>query len=194
MLIGTYYAEALDGLSEAIVPEGFGGKREMSIIAKGAAGIRSTYTVDFHTSRDVQPVQKCHLSALVADTATWEQSAAFALDKHLGVLAWIKNDPLGFEIAYRRDHSGRRYLPDFIARLDNGLNLIIEIKGRRGSDAETKAAAAKRWVDAVNRHGGYGHWVYAIVYDPTELAKVLDKVASRQMAQNLEGAAEREAV
>lgn len=174
VLIGTYYSAAMDSLYSAMMAEDFGGTRELPVIRKGASGTRSTRWVDFQTSRDIYPVENCHLKALVADTEKWEQSGAYVLDKHPGVTAWAKNDHLGFEIPYHKDHVPHRCLPDFIARLDNGLHLIVEIKGRRTTDADIKEAAAKRWVDAVNRDGGYGEWAYTAVYDPPELAKGLD--------------------
>jgi type III restriction enzyme len=45
--------------------------------------------------------------------------------------------------------SCRRYLPDFLIRFDDGrgrddpLNLVLEIKGYRGLDAEIKASTMK---------------------------------------------------
>ena len=68
-----------------------------------------------------------------------------------------------------------RYIPDFIAELDIGLNLIIETKGRYSDDADTKAKAAHRWVTAVNKDGNWGLWAYEVVRDPTELPLVIDK-------------------
>lgn len=188
VLIGVYYREALNQLYNAITPEDSGGQRERPVIPKGTAGTPSTGNVDFQTGREIHAVEKCHLNALVADTRTWEQSAAYALDTHPGVAAWVKNDHLGFEIPYRHGYTGRRYLPDFVARLDNDLHLIVEIKGRQTPDADRKAAAAKRWVDAVNRHGGYGHWGYVVVCDPPELSKVLDEYCGRQLERELKTA------
>ena len=176
VLIGTYYRAAMNSLYDALAAEDFGGERELPAILKGGAGMRSTQSVDFQTSREIRSIEKCHLNALVADTKTWEQCGAYVLDKYAGVSAWVKNDHLGFEIPYHKDHSPQRYLPDFIAVLDNGLHLIVEIKGQRSADSNIKEAAARRWVDAVNRDGNFGQWKYTIVYDPPELAKALDSL------------------
>lgn len=115
---------------------------------------------------------------MVADTRKWEQSAGFALDSHPGVQRWVKNDPhLGFAIPYRKRNSPARYIPDFIAVLDNGLQLIVEIKGQHDDDADLKAKAARRWVQAVNRAGEYGRWDYVVVDDPSRLGPLLDEFA-----------------
>ncbi len=36
-----------------------------------------------------------------------------------------------------------------------------------------KAAAAQRWVDAVNADGSFGEWRYAVVHDPAAVPGVL---------------------
>jgi type III restriction enzyme len=55
----------------------------------------------------------------------------------------VKNQNLGLEVPYLRTGQRRKYLPDFIVRIDDGqpepLNLIVEIKGYRGEDAKEKA-------------------------------------------------------
>lgn len=63
---------------------------------------------------------------LVAGYQKWEQSTGFALDTHAGVVKWVKNEHLNFAIPYRKEGIPARYIPDFIAVLDNGLNLILE--------------------------------------------------------------------
>ncbi|NIT35164.1 MAG: hypothetical protein GTN49_01475 [candidate division Zixibacteria bacterium] len=37
-----------------------------------------------------------------------------------------------------------------------------------------KAAAAQRWVSAVNHHGGFGRWGFVVCRDPTALPKILE--------------------
>ena len=66
-------------------------------------------------------------------------------------------------------------IPDFIASLDIGLNLIIETKGQYTDNADIKAKAAERWVNAVNEARGLGLWYYVVVKDPTELPNILNK-------------------
>jgi type III restriction enzyme len=62
----------------------------------------------------------------------------------------------------------RKYLPDFIVRVEDGhglddlLNLVVEIKGYRGEDAlEKKATMDTYWIPGVNHLGRYGRWAFA---------------------------------
>jgi len=57
---------------------------------------------------------------------------------------------------------------------DAGLNVIVEIKGQVTDNADVKAKAAQRWVDAVNRLGEHGQWQYLLVTDPGRIAESLN--------------------
>ena len=129
---------------------------------------------------------KCHLNAMVADTKKWEQSAAFSLDIHPGVVSWVKNDHLGLHIPYRRNGSPHKYLPDFIVQLDTGLMLLVEIKGQVGDDAQIKQSAALRWTEAVSRCRKYGQWDYRMVTNPADLSAILDGMCKDLMERSLE--------
>ncbi len=177
LLAGKYHQQAVDILFEAIRKGGITRTRELPRIAKGSAGRGSTRFVDYHTTKEVYPVNRCHLNAMVADTKKWEQSAGYALDTHPGVVRWVKNEHLGFFVPYRKHGIPARYIPDFIAVLDIGLTLVIETKGQYGDDADLKAKAAERWINAVNEEGNCGMWRYVVVKDPTLLPKLLDENA-----------------
>ena len=77
-------------------------------------------------------------------------------------------DNLGFEVPYRYGSETRKYLPDFIVRVDDGhgeedlLNLIVEIKSYRREDAkEKKSTMDTYWVPGVNNLGTHGRWAFA---------------------------------
>ena len=174
--LNPYFQRAVGILVDALEAVDESGKnQERPVIAPGPAGVRSTRHVEFFTGRQPWPVQKCHLNAMVADTKTWEQSAATALDAHPGVAHWVKNDHLGFQVPYRKDGVRRRYLPDFIVDLVTGERMVVEIKGQIG-DAEVKAAAAQRWCNAVNNDGRFGLWSYHLVRQPPDLMSLLDEL------------------
>lgn len=93
--------------------------------------------------------------------------------------------PLGLFVPYRRAGGvPARYIPDFIAELDIGLNLIIETKGQYGDDADIKAKAAQCWVTAVHLDGNCGLWAYEVVNDPTNLPLVIDRYSSAKWDEN----------
>jgi type III restriction enzyme len=174
---------AVGSLLEAIKKGSSTADVEMAVVPQGAAGRGSTLYVDFHTTKPIYPVTRCHLNAMVADTQKWEQSAAFLLDSHPGVTRWVKNDRLGFFIPYRNRGVPARYVPDFLVVTDKGLNLIVEIKGQVTDSADAKAKAAERWANAVNRLAQYGEWRYLLVTDPGRLAELVNPFASAQWSE-----------
>ena len=174
LLVGEYMQAAIGSLLEAIKKGSSTAQSEVAVVPQGAAGRGSTLFVDFHTTKPIYPVTRCHLNAMVADTQKWEQSAAFLLDSHPGVKSWVKNDRLGFYIPYRNRGLPARYVPDFLLVTDSGQNVIVEIKGQVTDSADAKAKAAQRWVAAVNRLGTHGNWHYLLVTDPGRLGQMLD--------------------
>jgi len=133
----------------------------------------STRYVDFDTVKPVYVTRpdKCHISHVVADTGSWEQKAAQALEEMDEVVAYVKNQSLGFSIPYTLNGEERAYYPDFIVRLrytnESIVNLILEVTGEKKKDKEAKVATARDlWVPAVNAHGGYGRWGFLEITDP----------------------------
>jgi hypothetical protein len=45
------------------------------------------------------------------------------------VVAWAKNEHLGFEITYSYKGVIRKVRPDYLVRLANGKMLVLEVKG-----------------------------------------------------------------
>ena len=122
----------------------------------GFSTSKATYTTD---------ARRCHVNAVVLDS-DWEAEFARVAETHPRVLAYVKNQGMGFEVPYRDGATPRRYRPDYIVRLDAGqddpLNLVIEIKGYRKGDAQLKAETMRRlWVPGVNATGAHGRWTFA---------------------------------
>ena len=139
-------------------------------------GAGSTADVDFRTGREVREVTRCHVNLVVADTKKWEQSAAYLIDTHPAVEAFVKNAGLGFAIPYLYNGEAHEYVPDFIVRLKGGLNGIVETKGFDELE-DVKRAAALRWVDAVNADGNFGRWDYKVAKHPGEVVGILHSMA-----------------
>jgi len=174
LAVGHYMQAAISAILNALTLRTDESFNELPIVPHGASGRGGTLYVDFYSPKPIYPADKSHLNAMVADTAKWEQSAAFALDSHVGVHRWVKNDRLGFAIPYRRQGITKHYFPDFIVVLNSELRLIVEVKGQYDDDADRKAKAAERWVHAINNLGEHGEWRYILVSDPQRLMKELD--------------------
>jgi type III restriction enzyme len=145
-----------------------------------------TRYVDFDTTRPVYPTapNKCHISHVVADTESWEQKMAQALEEMDEVVCYVKNHNLGFFIPYTFEGEDRNYIPDFIVRVNDGkedlLNLIIEVTGEKKKDKAAKVAAARNlWVPAVNNHGGFGRWAFLEIADPWDAQNTIRSFVNR---------------
>lgn len=144
--------------------------------------VGSTRYVDFDTTRPVFATRddKCHISHVVADTDSWEQKLAQALEDMDEVRRYVKNHNLGFTIPYTINGDQKQYVPDFIACIDDGhgdddlLNLLIEVTGEKKKDKAAKVATARNlWTPAVNNHGQFGRWRFLEVDDPWNAAQLI---------------------
>jgi type III restriction enzyme len=181
LAINPYFGKAIAMLLNAMEGVNAGGSsRELAILAPGAAAIRSTRLVDFHTGKVLHDIRKCHLNAAVFDS-DWERQAAELLSSHATIEAWVKNDRLGLVVPYRKDGVAHKYLPDFLVELENGDHLLVEIKGQIG-DAMLKKSAAERWCRAVTNDGRFGRWRYHLCFGVDELAAVLDGESTSAVA------------
>jgi type III restriction enzyme len=131
--------------------------------------------VNFWTAKDVREVTRCHLNYVVADTKKWEQSAAYLLDTHPAVAAFVKNEGMGFAVPYFHDGQDHDYYPDFLVRLacEAPCFLILEVKGYERPLEDVKRAAVLRWVAAVNADGRHRFWQYRIVKDVPDVGATL---------------------
>ena len=146
-------------------------ERQNSIIAVLATDtpVGSTRGVSFDTIRPVYETgDKCPINFAVLDTDKWEQTVVQALEAMPEVARYVKNYRIGFTIPYSLRGVPRSYTPDFIAVLENGTNLIIEVTGERErEDKVAKVSAAQElWVPAVNRLGEFGRWDAVEITDP----------------------------
>ena len=140
--------------------------------------IRSTADMlTWFSGKPVLAAARSHINLCVADS-TWEAQAAYELDHNPDVAAWAKNDHLGFEIAYIFEGVFHKYRPDYLIRLVNGTNLVLETKGQNTPQDETKRRYLDEWVKAVNEHGGFGKWKPGLCLNPSDLPTKIHEAAT----------------
>ena len=146
--------------------------------------ILSTADMDrWWTGKPNGPAAKSHINRCVYDSAL-EEYVARGLDGSDRVEAWVKNDHLGFEVAYMHGGVQRRYIPDFIVRLAGGSGnvegdqmLVLEVKGDPLNIDRSKEKYLQDWARAVNAHGGFGQWSCAMYLPGDDLDRILAEAA-----------------
>lgn len=183
------YKELADIAAERIkaaITEAHEGERPVKAVLDPYNPKGSTRFVNFTTSKalcwETNPA-RCHVNWAVCDS-DWEVEVCRALETHPRVVAYVKNQGLGFEVPYLAHGQSRRYLPDFIVRVDTGtaepLNLVLEVKGFRGEDAKDKANAMRAyWVPGVNNLGSFGRWGFAEITNFHDMDAAIDRVIAQ---------------
>jgi len=172
-----YRQRIVERLTEAIEPDTETGDPPLLPVLERFRPAGSTSEVLFRTSRPCVGTTKSHISHVVLDSPKWEHSVAFQLEQMREVVAYAKNDHLGFAIPYEWQGIRHEYRPDYLVRVrcpdGRELKVILEVKGFETEQDRQKEMAAKRWVKAVNHHGEFGRWAFIVCRKPTELPSLL---------------------
>ncbi len=121
---------------------------------------------EWWTKKSTDIFKKTHMNLCVVDSG-WERSHARELDKNKDVVAWVKNDHLGFEIDYIDEKGKQRvYIPDFIIWLANGDHIILEVKGIKKKRDIQKWSFMNDWCKAVTQDLRQ-NWYFKISQDAT---------------------------
>ncbi len=173
LLLHRHADDAADRIYRAIVAAESGEQAVLAVLAPyDQTG--STRHVDFDTTKPVMITdrERCHVSHVVADS-NWEHKLSQSLETMDEVIAYAKNQGLGFTIPYTIEGEERSYVPDFIARIDDGrgaedpLQLVIEVSGAQRRDKEAKVATARTlWAPAVSNLRSHGRWAFLECRDP----------------------------
>jgi type III restriction enzyme len=126
----------------------------------------------WYTGKPCEYALRSHINFCVYDS-TWEATEAFELDNNPEVVAWAKNDHLGFEVFYTHNGVVRKYRPDFLIHLSSGEMLVLETKGKDTNQDRTKRRFLAEWVNAINAHGGFGRWSWDVSNTPADLSDIL---------------------
>jgi len=147
--------------------------------------IRSSSDVrTWWTSKPCEAFDKSHINFVVCDSS-WEFLEARTINDSDVVRSFVKNDHLNFVVYYNFQGVVRRYFPDFIIKLKSGENLIVETKGQDNEQNKTKRAYLDEWCRAINQHGGFGKWGWAVSFDPNDLGEILLRKSSHEKITDL---------
>jgi type III restriction enzyme len=132
------------------------------------------YMRTWYTTKPCHPTQRSQISHMVADSA-WEQYGANVFEKSELVSAYAKNDHLGFQVYYLWNGARRRFVPDFLVKLQSGKILVLEIKGEDSEQNRAKRSALDAWVKGVNAKGGFGAWCWDVAFQPAQIQDIVRK-------------------
>ncbi len=190
------YLDLADMAAEKIkqaITEGIEGERTVKAILDPYNPTGTSHHVNFTTSRETRwraDPRRCPINWIVLDSDREAEFCRLA-EAHPKVRAYIKNHNLGFEVPYLYGSQKRRYRPDFVVKLDDGredlLNLVVEISGYPGgAKPEKKGAMDAYWVPGVNNLKRYGRWAFvefADHYDmKDEFAELIDGLCAQEGA------------
>ncbi len=192
LLLIEFAHDAADRIYKAIVAS-TDGTAALKPILRPYDTLGSTRFVDFDTTRPVYATKadKCHISHVVADTDSWEQKMAEALEAMPEVVCYVKNHNLSFAMPYTLNGEEKNYIPDFIACIDDRqgaddlLNLIVEVTGEKKKDKAAKVATARTlWVPAINNHGDFGRWAFVEIADPWDAQNLIRAFLKQEQAES----------
>lgn len=184
-----YARQLVERVRDAIQPDEASGEPPLLPLLNRTQETGSTSGVAFRTKRPVVATMASHIGHVVADTAAWEQSAAFRLEqaaKNGIIRCYARNEGLDLSIPYEFLGIDHGYEPDFLIRLampdgKPDLTLVLEVKGHEDNQTTAKHDGARRWVRAVNNWGRLGRWDFHVCRNPqmleAELAYVRQKLA-----------------
>ncbi|MBX7060003.1 MAG: DEAD/DEAH box helicase family protein [Leptospirales bacterium] len=177
------YPEIADRAAERIraaISQAGGSQQQVLAIVDHSSPLGSTRAINFSTTKTTYRTdpRKCHVNAVAIDS-DWEAQFCRLAEGREEVICYVKNQNLGLEVPYRTGGGVRRYIPDFLVRINDGnadpLNLVVEVKGYRGEDAIDKANTMKNfWVPGVNNLGRFGRWDFIEFRDVHEMDREFD--------------------
>jgi type III restriction enzyme len=62
---------------------------------------------------------------------------------------------------------------------DLGTCLVLETKGQDNDQHRTKRAFLDEWCRAVNQHGGFEKWQWAVSFDPNDIDVIIKDTSNK---------------
>jgi type III restriction enzyme len=186
--------EAAEKIYKAVVA-GSGGDKRLRADLQPYDQVGTTATVAYDTVKTTWQTSpaRCHLN-LVPEDSSWETQLVQKLedDDMAEVVAYVKNQNLGFKIPYTHEGRPANYYPDYILKVDDGrmrdpddhLHLIVEVSGQDLAQKEAKVETAKTlWVPAVNNEGRFGRWAFLEIVNTAKAKQAIKQFLKSLSAQ-----------
>ena len=148
----------------------------------------STRHVNFTTSKQLRwqtSEDRCHVNWAICDSE-WEGEFCRVAENDPRVLAYVKNQGLGFGVPYYLGETQKTYVPDFIVLVDDGggwdnpLHVVVETKGyRREDDIDKQNAMRSFWVPGVNALGEFGRWEFIELARVWEMQEEFERITGQ---------------
>jgi type III restriction enzyme len=170
--------EVAEKIYKAIV-SGTGGEKRLRAELPEFDRTGSTAYVSYDTIKPLWKTDpaKCHMN-FVPEDSKWETQFVEKVERMDEVLAYVKNQNLGFKVPYTFEGRPGNYYPDYILKIDDGhgtddlLHLIVEITGQELKEKEAKVETVKTlWIPAVNNEGDFGRWAFLELDDTAKAMK-----------------------
>ena len=155
----------------------------------GSPALSDTSNLDFHTTlKCIHPTRNSELSHAACHSLL-EKDTAVALDDHPDVVSWVRNFQMGWTIPYHHEGVWRRYEPDFVAQLSDGLNLIIECKGVYDEKAAaTEMHVNDHWIPCVagtrSLPDDLQRWAYVMVREASLAADQIRRINAAESTRS----------
>ncbi|WP_165227536.1 BPTD_3080 family restriction endonuclease [Aquisphaera insulae] len=166
LLLGETKHAACEKIHRAILAASGGAQSVRADVRSGDVGTTAGIAFDTVKTCWTTAPDKCHVN-LVPQDSDWETIVCQKLEELDEVLAYVKNQGIGFRIPYTHEGRPGSYFPDLIVKLDDGrgpddpLNLVLEVSGQKKKEKESKVQTARTlWVPAVNNLGTFGRWAF----------------------------------
>lgn len=178
-------------IRDSIRPDEAAGEPPLLPILNRYSPVSSTAKVGFTTRCPVQETVKSQINLVVAHS-DWEHQAARILEEMDDVDSYARNEKLYLTIGYTYMGEKHDYIPDFVVRMKNRVQILLEIKGYEDFEVqreEQKRTGARRWVDAVNNLGDFGRWEFLVCRELPKLRGSLIDSAGIAAATGVEARA-----
>ena len=147
--------------------------------------IRSTGNMmAWHTGKPCEYTARSHINLCVYDS-TWETSEAFELDRNPWLMPGSRTTTLALRCCISIVAWYANTAPTSSSDSRQGPCWCWRTKGQDSEQNRTKRRFLDEWVKAVNEHGVFGRWRWAVSRDPSDIKDILARPAKTETVRHV---------